>query len=147
MLSNVPLKQNPVEDITTEKTSYNSSDNSSYNSSDDSGEKIVATNSIFISHEYNNSKDISGKVSFTDILETIPKDAQKTPLDSWEKLRKTEWRWRFLKFSDTKYTVEISCKRATDKRTYFNKHGEWVTRDVHPDYDQFVDKIFYYYSD
>ena len=67
-------------------------------------------------------------------------------MDSWEKLGKTEWRWRFLKFSEKKYTVEISCKKAGEQRTYFSKYGDWVHRDIHPDYDQFVDDIIYYYG-
>lgn len=106
----------------------------------------MSENSIFISQNEIDDDDISGKLTYTNILETIPNSKLETPIVEWQKNHKTEWRWRFLKF-DNRHVAEISyVDRIANKRLYFNKHGEWVERVVSPVYDPYVDKIYYVYT-
>ena len=110
----------------------------------------METNSIFFTQdELNKNKggNISGKISYTNIMDTIPKESLEKPLKNWEQQKKTEWRWRFLKFPDDRVTVEISFKKPDEERIYFNKKGEWVERFVDPVFDDYVEKSFYYYAD
>lgn len=105
----------------------------------------MSENSIFISQNEIDD-DISGKLTYTNILETIPDNKMEKRLDNWKNKYKTEWRWRFLKFDD-RHVVEISYIDSTSsKRLYFNKFGEWVTRDVPIMYDQYIDKVYYAYT-
>lgn len=102
------------------------------------------TNSIFISQkDYN--KDISGKISYTNIIETIPKERVEKQVSNWKQMYKTEWRWRFLSDKE-RNVVEISyIKNNSNKRIYLNKNGEWVERDM-DNYDQFVKKVYFAYT-
>ena len=101
--------------------------------------------SIFISHT-DDSNDISGKITYTNILNIIPDGSMKQQLNNWEKKFKTEWRWRFLKF-DNRSVVEISfIKNDNIKRVYFNRYGKWVEREIDPLFDKFVDEVYYYYT-
>ena len=103
------------------------------------------TDSIFMTN-YGNTEDISGKITYTNILETIPNNRSDIPLDDWRSKNKTEWRWRFLEFNN-KSTVEISyLKYNTNQRQYFAKSGSWITRQVPNVYDDYVVKQFFYYS-
>ena len=105
----------------------------------------MSENSIFISQNEIDD-DISGKLTYTNILETIPNNKQEKTMAEWQKNYKTEWRWRFLKF-DGRHVAEISfVDRKSDKRLYFNKFGQWVERNVASVYDQYVDKIYYVYT-
>jgi hypothetical protein len=90
--------------------------------------------------------DMSGKLTVTCVLNTIPNQAVTDRLTNWKQSMKTEWRWRFLEF-DGRRTVEISYETAdSDKRLYFNKFGEWVERNVPTEYDKYVIQTFYYYN-
>ena len=106
-------------------------------------------NSVFISQsEANKNTDISGKLTYTSILESIPENKSENQMPDWYKKYNTEWRWRFLRIiyqNIERYVVEISYM-SNNKRLYFNRFGEWVERDVHSFYDQFVEKIYYVYS-
>lgn len=107
-------------------------------------------NSIFISQS-SGSNDISGKITFTNIMNVIPKDSYEKPIDNWRKENKTEWRWRFLEIPNDKKNIrkviEISYMNSdSNKRIYFNRYGEWVERNVDPIFDRFVKKQHYYYS-
>jgi len=105
----------------------------------------MSENSIFISQNEIDD-DINGKLTYTNLLETIPDNKVEKTIDNWQKNYKTEWRWRFLKFNG-KHVAEISyVDRISAKRLYFNKFGEWVTREVPVVYDQYVDKIYYAYT-
>jgi hypothetical protein len=100
-------------------------------------------NSVFMT---TNSEDISGKITYTSILETVPENRRETSLDNWKSKGKTEWRWRFLEF-ENRSTVEISfMKSISDQRNYFTKQGSWIIRDVPKEYDDYVVKQFFYYS-
>ena len=107
-------------------------------------------NIIFISQSSGSSKDISGKITFTNIMNVIPKDNYDKPQDNWRKHNKTEWRWRFLEIPSEKNirkVIEISyMKPDSNKRIYFNRYGDWVERDIDPIFDQFVTKQHYYYT-
>ena len=103
---------------------------------------------IFISQNESINNDISGKLTYTSILESIPENKLEKPLENWNNKYKTEWRWRFLRIkyqNIERYVVEISYT-SNNKRLYFNRFGEWVERDVDQLYDQFVEKIYYVYS-
>jgi len=112
------------------------------------------TDSIFISHNRNSQDDIAGKITYTNILETIPSQRTTIKNENWENENKTEWRWRFFEFEKSrsksnkkKFVVEISyMKPHTNKRLYFNKFGEWVERLIDEVYDDYVKEIYYYYA-
>lgn len=98
---------------------------------------------IFLSSD---SETISGKLTKTCVLETIPSSSIENKLNGWEKDKNTEWRWRFLQIGD-KEIVEISYKNKNDdSRTYFSHSGEWVKRDIPNEYDKYVIKQFFYYN-
>jgi hypothetical protein len=104
------------------------------------------TNSIFITQEELN-KDISGKLTLTNVIEMIPKDSVRTCINNWQQQYNSEWRWRFLKFPDDRLTVEISYQQKQDNfRMYFNKYGEWVRRDIPVEVDVYVVDSYYYYT-
>lgn len=105
----------------------------------------MESNNIFMStNEIQN--DISGKVTYTNLMEIIPSNKLQSPLTNWKNKYKTEWRWRFLKFIN-KEIIEISyIKYNSDTRIYFNRYGEWVHRNIDSIYDQYVDKEYYYYT-
>lgn len=114
------------------------------------------TNNIFISQTEADDNDISGKITYTEILDSIPGNKTEKQIADWKKKYSTEWRWRFLRFividknnnESEKYVAEISyIKYNSDKRVYFNRHGEWVYRNVDKLYDQFVEKQYYVYTD
>ncbi|QKF94264.1 hypothetical protein QKU48_gp0806 [Fadolivirus algeromassiliense] len=114
------------------------------------------TNSIFISQTEANDNDISGKITYTEILDSIPGNRTEKQLPDWKKKYTTEWRWRFIRFNIVdrdnkqieKYVAEISyIKYNSDKRIYFNRHGQWVNRTIDPAYDQFVEKQYFVYTD
>ena len=104
-------------------------------------------NSIFISQNENNiDNDIAGKLTYTNIIETIPDNKIETQLTNWKKKYKTEWRWRFL-FLKNKDVIEISyLKNNSNKRIYFNRYGQWVERTIDPIFDLFVKKKYYFYT-
>ena len=96
--------------------------------------------------------DISGKLTYTCILDSIPENKLDKPITDWQKTYKTEWRWRFLElyyeFGDTtrkKTVVEIS-KQTGNKRLYMNRYGDWVERTVDPVFDKFVIQEYYVYT-
>ena len=106
---------------------------------------IIMNTDIFIKNS-EGSDDMSGKITATCVLNTIPKEAVIDKMDNWKQTMKTEWRWRFLEFSE-RQIVEISYETSDDnKRMYFNKFGEWVEREVPSEYDKYVIKTFYYYT-
>lgn len=86
---------------------------------------------IFLSQtdQSTDNNDIAGKITYTNIIEEIPKNKLTKQIKNWEKQYKTEWRWRFLKDKERR-VVEISyINRDTKQRMYFNKYGNW-TKDV-----------------
>ena len=87
-------------------------------------DKNINTNSIFITQTEICNNGIS-KITYTDIMETIPKNYAKKPMENWKDKHKIEWRWRFLKLPNDKLIVEISYMDSkNEKRIYFNKSGE-----------------------
>lgn len=108
----------------------------------------ISNNSIFISQtELNKNQNISGKISLTNILDSIPEGSVETRRKGWRKDKQNEWRWRFLKLPERNLTVEISkLKYNKDTRLYLNNKGKWVKRDISPLYDIFVDREYYYYT-
>lgn len=110
--------------------------------------------SIFMSHNEMDDNDIAGKITYTNIINTIPKEKLEKPLSDWRKKYNTEWRWRFLKLTESssnkkrdRHVVEISYQKSNSKkRIYFNRHGQWVEREIDPVFDNFVDKEYYIYT-
>ena len=102
----------------------------------------------------NNDKpvNVSFKLSYTDILESIPSQKLSHPICNWEKYYETEWRWRFLRFYDHKlqrdrFVTEIShLDKNIGKRQYMDKHGKWVSDiNVNSIYDNYVIEEYYVY--
>lgn len=101
---------------------------------------------IFITKSDKEDDDMSGRLTVTSVLNTIPKEAVIERIDNWKSNKNTEWRWRFLEFGD-RHIVEISYEtNNSSDRLYFNKFGEWVQREIPSEYDKYVIKTFYYYN-
>jgi|688.fasta_scaffold446246_2 hypothetical protein len=109
-------------------------------------------NSIFISqHDSNTNSDISGKITYTSIFNSIPENKVNKQIENWKNKYKTEWRWRFLKIklpeNKERFVAEISYTLYnSDKRLYINKYGNWIERHVDPIYDKYVVEEYYVYS-
>ena len=102
---------------------------------------------IFVSPSYGDTGTLSGKVTYTNMIETIPEDSTEQPLVNWKRYHKIEWRWRFLNLPNERQVVEISFVDAKDNvRIYFTKRGDWSKKNVPDSYDKFVEKVYYYYS-
>lgn len=110
--------------------------------------------SVFISQHEENDYDIDNKITYTEILNSIPSNKTENQILDWKNIYATEWRWRFLKFKVyennkeiEKHIVEISyLQNNSDERIYFSKYGEWVNRFIDPLFDQFVEKQYYVYA-
>ena len=100
--------------------------------------------SIFLT-QHSDTKDLSYKVSYTNIIEAIPEDKVTKRLFGWEKIFNKEYRWRILEFNNKK-VAEISYMNCNGPRVYFTKEGEWGTRDVPCIYDSYVIEEFFYYT-
>ena len=98
-----------------------------------------------------NSSDAENiKVSKVEILKSIPTGAIKTEQKELKETH-TEWRWRIFKFpkgtnGETKESIEISYQKPNQDRLYVNKNGEWVNREIGPEFDKFVVDQFYHYA-
>ena len=80
-----------------------------------------------------------------DIFGTIPKESVIKRDINLAKTH-TEWRWRFFQFNKIK-KIEISnLSPITNKRLYLNNMNKWVERNVSDEYDKYVIKEYYYYS-
>ena len=85
-------------------------------------------------------------ITYTDIIDTIPKDKISEPVTNWENTYNKEWRWRILIFNDRK-VAEISYRLKNKERIYFIPHSqEWAERKVPVEYDQFVTETYYHYE-
>ncbi len=133
---------------------YNNNNNININNTinndvDDKNTKLPS-NSIFITqNEVKKKNDVTGKLTYTDIYNTIPYTKTTTPLDEddWRKNKQAEWRWRFMKIGP-KRVVEISyIKYNSQVREYQSKYGTWVHREIPKEYDKYVIESYYYYSD
>jgi len=92
---------------------------------------------------YDNSNK---KLTYTDIVKTIPNGHVYEQITDWKNKYKTEWRWRFLDLDEHRRVVEISKidNNTTDRLYYTN--GEWYKRDIDAIYDNCVVKLIYYYT-
>ena len=108
----------------------------------------MSKNNIFVSQNtLTDINDISGKITYTNIMDLIPNGNTEKKLNNWEHQYTTEWRWRFLELPEDRITIEMSFIKNDNKdRIYFNRYGQWVNRYVDPIYDNYVTKQYYYYS-
>mgnify|MGYP001275920194 CR=1 FL=1 len=79
---------------------------------------------------------------YNDVKSIIPNNCLNKPLKNKDKI---EYRWRFIIYKQNKY-VEIS-KKENEYREYKDKNGEWVKRDINPEFDKYVVESYYYYID
>lgn len=113
--------------------------------------KESSTNQIFMTQSEQNTTDIAGKITYTNIMNSIPESKVDKPIKNWQDKYETEWRWRFLNIKTVdnkeKDVVEISyLKKNSQKRIYFNRYGQWVSKEVDSSFDQFVEKEYFVYS-
>jgi hypothetical protein len=101
-------------------------------------------NNIFVRSDIGND-NISGKVTYTNIRESIPEDHYSESITGWPNKYGCEWRWRFLKFSG-RYVIEISYKKVNENRKYFDAHGQWIEAYVDPEFDHFVTEQYFVYT-
>jgi hypothetical protein len=103
------------------------------------------SNSIFITQD-EDTNNITGKPTYTDIYDTIPKNKITIPINDWRKKYYTEWRWRFLRIGE-KQLAEISYMNYnSNKRVYYNTTGKRVYRDIPNTFDKYVIQKFYSYE-
>jgi hypothetical protein len=90
---------------------------------------------------------MSGKLTYTNMREIIPDGYVTKPIENWQKIYDTEWRWRFLKFNG-RFIVEMSYQNLNNKhRMFCNKYGQWVNNVlVDHNYDQYVTESYYVYT-
>jgi hypothetical protein len=103
-------------------------------------------NNIFSQTE--NNEDISGKLTYTNIMEIIPNNHTITQIPLWNDKYKTEWRWRFLKFNG-RHIVELSYVKWNNlnNRCFINKYGQWVNNvNIDKRYDEFIVETYYVYT-
>ena len=107
----------------------------------------ISPNNIFASSDINSSDDISGKLTYTNIMEIIPENYVINPINDWFTKYDTEWRWRFLKFNG-RFVVELSYKNINNKnRRFCDKYGEWVDNvNIDHNYDKYVVEEYYVYT-
>lgn len=105
------------------------------------------THNIFASSDIALTEDISGKLTYTNVMEIIPETYVTEPLKDWTMKYDTEWRWRFLKFNG-RFVVEVSHKHANNKhRMFCDKFGQWVNNIIiDPTYDKYVVESYYVYT-
>ena len=114
----------------------------------DTDQDKLKSNSVFLTHNSEvatTELNETNQITYTTVMESIPKDRRETTVPNWQDKYKTEWRWRFMTLPDRR-TVEISYTTVGEPRKYFNKNGQWVEREVPQVYDKYVDKVLYYYS-
>ena len=99
------------------------------------------------SDKINNNDSLSGKITYTSVIESIPENRLEKPIINWENKYEIEieWRWRFLKDKD-RHVVEISKRNKGEGRLFFNKHGQWVSQNIGKSCDKFVTKEYYVYT-
>ena len=99
------------------------------------------------SDKINNNDGLSGKITYTSVIESIPENRLENPIINWENKNEIEieWRWRFLKDKD-RHVVEISKRNKGEERLFFNKHGQWVSQNIGKSCDKFVTKEYYVYT-
>lgn len=104
-------------------------------------------NNIFTSPDINISEDLSGKLTYTNIIENIPENYVKEPIINWNMEYDTEWRWRFLKFNG-RFVMELSYVNANSKtRVFCDKYGNWVNNvNIDYSYDKYVIETYYVYT-
>ncbi|GAG94663.1 unnamed protein product [marine sediment metagenome] len=84
----------------------------------------MGENNIFVQQNTDFDTDISGKITYTSIIESIPETSVKEPISDWKKKYKKEWRWRFIKLNK-RLVVEISyIDNDSNERMYFNDLDE-----------------------
>jgi len=88
------------------------------------------------------------KITYTELINNIPKNSVKTPIEGWQSKYTTEWRWRFLKFIEDKvmrHVVEISYMKMDGPRMFLDEYGEWIEKEIDPVYDRCVQEAYYVY--
>lgn len=105
--------------------------------------------------ENNYNIDIAHKLTYTNIMDSIPKDKLIHQILDWQNKYTTEWRWRFLKFKDgeqNRFITEISyinskdADLSSDKRIYLNRYGDWVSNIyINGLFDNYVVEEYYVY--
>ena len=111
---------------------------------------IPQTSQNSLTQQIDDNKEISGKLTYTTIVESIPENKLEKPIKDWEKIYATEWRWRFMKDKE-RHIVEISQKsnKAGSDRLYFNKYGQWAKENFlnNDNLNNFIVKEYYVYTD
>lgn len=112
---------------------------------------IDINTNIFLPED-NDYIDIAHKLTYTNIINSIPKNKINYQLPNWKNKYTTEWRWRFLKFKNgdqDRFITEISHINNDDKddqRIYLNRYGEWVSNIyINGIFDNYVIEEYYVY--
>ena len=95
-----------------------------------------------------NAEDISGKMTYTNIMEIIPDNYVTKQIVNWSNIYKTEWRWKFLKFNG-RHVIELSYVNSDNinERYFCDRYGQWVTNvEIDQTYDQYIVEIYYVYT-
>jgi hypothetical protein len=98
-------------------------------------------NNIFIPSDTTNKHIV---LTYTTVLDTIPKNHYKKSQPNLNSQNLTEWRWRILLLHDKK-SVEISYM-YDNVRMYLNNYGKWVQKTVPLEFDNYVVEEYYYYT-
>lgn len=100
---------------------------------------------IFESPDDETINNISGKLTYTNVMEIIPENYVTKQIENWKNEYSSEWRWRFLKFNG-RSIVEISYINTDNIRMFCDKYGNWIDNVIIDDkYDKYVVEVYYVY--
>lgn len=102
-------------------------------------------NNIFALPDDDTINNISGKLTYTNVMEIIPDNYVTKQIENWKNEYDSEWRWRFLKFGE-RSVVEVSYVNKDNVRMFCDKYGNWVNNVIIDDrYDGYVKESYYVY--
>jgi hypothetical protein len=89
--------------------------------------------------------NISGKLTYTNVMEIIPDNYVTKQIENWKNEYDSEWRWRFLKFNG-RSVVEVSYVNKDNVRMFCDKYGNWISNVIiDKKYDDYVVEAYYVY--
>lgn len=94
---------------------------------------------IFIKRER-----VANCIKKSDLSRIVPENSLDREDIELQKIR-TEWRWRIYEINGKTYT-ETSIMEPGENRKYLDKYGKWIEKDGLEEYDKYIIKNYYYYT-
>ena len=103
----------------------------------------INNDSIFIKQSEIPKKE--QKLCYQSIIDSLPEPHYK---ESKSQLRSKaiEWRWRFYKIGDIKVAEMSFLPPSSNERTYVDKNGNYVKKNIGTDFDKYIIEEYYFYT-